>query len=147
MEDNQNKGLSPKALKNLEQNEFLRRFEWGLEPVPILDFSTIAIFDAERIKPVREEKEVDGKMVLEFKFKYLIGVDALPYDIRVRELIVDAKTSAKIDAYLREGFYMLDIKILRTPKGIRYKIEPFEDYPSVRAYRTPLPISFWRYIE
>jgi hypothetical protein len=38
--------------------------------------------------------------MLEFNFKYLIGVSGPDPEIGVLELIVDAKTSAKIDAYL-----------------------------------------------
>jgi hypothetical protein len=61
-------------------------------------------------------------------------------EIGVRELIVDAKTSAKIDAYLSEVINVLDIQISRTPKGIRYKIEPFEHCPSVSGISTVMYI-------
>jgi hypothetical protein len=96
---------------------------------------------------VSEKKEVDGKMVLKFEYIYLIGVTWPDPDIGVRKLPVDAKTSAKIDAYLREGINVFDIEVLRTPKGIRYKIEPFEYSPSVPGYSTALPISLWKRIE
>jgi hypothetical protein len=99
-----------------------------------------ALFDAERIEAVRKEKEVDRKRMLEFNFKYLIGVSGPDPEIGVLELIVDAKTSAKIDAYLSEVIYVLDIQILRTPKGIRYKIEPFEHCPSVSGISTVMHI-------
>ena len=99
-----------------------------------------ALFDAERIEAVRKEKEVDRKRMLEFNFKYLIGVSGPDPEIGVRELIVDAKTSAKIDAYLSEVINVLDIQILRTPKGIRYKIEPFEHCPSVSGISTVMHI-------
>jgi hypothetical protein len=144
MEDNKDKGLSAKAVKNLERNEYLRRIEWGLEPIPPLKYSTYAAFDAEKIEPVKEEKEINGKKVLKFKFKYIIGVSDPPWEIGVLELIVDAKTSAKIDAYLSEVINVLDIQILRTPKGIRYKIEPFEHFQSASGNHTALPITWWR---
>jgi hypothetical protein len=69
---------------------------------------------------------------------------APPWVIGLYKLTVDSKTSAKIDAYLSEGTNVLDIQILRTPKVIRYKIEPFEHNPSVPDYSTPLPISWWK---
>jgi hypothetical protein len=99
-----------------------------------------ALFDAERIEAVRKEKEVDRKRMLELNFKYLIGLSGPDPEIGVRELIVDAKTSAKIDAYLSEVINVLDIQILRTPKGIRYKIEPFEHCPSVSGISTVMHI-------
>ena len=74
MEDNKDKGLSTKALKNLKRNESPRRIGSGLEPIPPLEYSTYALFDAERIEAVRNEKEVDRKRMPEFNFKYLIGV-------------------------------------------------------------------------
>jgi hypothetical protein len=143
MEDNKDKGLSAKALKNLKQNEFLRRIELGLEPIPTLEHSGYVVFDAELIEPVSEDKKIDGKTILEFRFKYIVGVQAPPWELGLRELIVDTKTSAKIDAYLSEGTNVLDIKILRTPKGVRYKIQPFEGFQLAPGYHTPLPISWW----
>jgi hypothetical protein len=74
MEDNKDKGLSTKALKNLKRNESPSRIGSGLEPIPPLEYSTYALFDAERIEAVRNEKEVDRKRMPEFNFKYLIGV-------------------------------------------------------------------------
>jgi hypothetical protein len=93
---------------------------------------------------VREEKKKDGKRILEFRFKYIVTVQAPPWELGLRELTVDSKTSAKIDAYLSEGTNVLDIQILRTPKGIRYKIQPFEVFQSDPGYRAALPISWWR---
>jgi hypothetical protein len=147
MQDTENKGVSAKALKNLERNEFFRRFEWGLEEIPALEYSTqAAIFDVERIEPETENEQVDGKNVLKFKFTYIIR-DGLapPWVIGLHKLTVDSKISAKIDAYLSEGTNVLDVQILRTPKGIRYKIEPFEHFQSVPGYSTPLPISWWKH--
>lgn len=147
MVDNENKGLSAKALKNLKRNEYLRRFELGLEPIPLLEYSGYAVFDAELIEPVSDEKKIDGKTILEFRFKYIVTVQAPPWEIRLRELTVDSKTSAKIDAYVSEGTNVLDVQILRTPKGIRYKIKPSEHFQSVPCYHTALPISWCkRYI-
>jgi hypothetical protein len=135
MEDSENKKLSAKALKNLQRNEFFRRFEWGLQEIPPLEYSIQgAIFDAERIEPKIEKEQVDGNNVLKFKFTYIIS-DGLapPWVIGLHKLTVDSKTSAKIDAYLSEGTNVLDIQILRIPKGIRYKIQPFEVFQSDRA--------------
>jgi hypothetical protein len=148
MVDNENKGLSAKALKNLKRNEYLRRFELGLEPIPLLEYSGYAVFDAELIEPVRVNEQVDGNNVLKFKFTYTISYGlAPPWEIGLYKLTVDSKTSAKIDAYLSEGTNVLDIEILRTPKGIRYKIQPFEVFQSDPDYRTALPISWCkRYI-
>jgi hypothetical protein len=146
MGDNENKVLSAKALKNLERNEYLRRFECGLEEIPRLEHSIQgAIFDAERIEPEIEKEQVDTKNVLKFKFTYIIS-DGLapPWVVGLHKLTVDSKTSAKIDAYLSEGTNVLDIQILRTPKGIRYKIQPFEIFQSAPGYRTALPISWWK---
>ncbi|MFL6421996.1 MAG: hypothetical protein ACJ71R_00210 [Nitrososphaeraceae archaeon] len=144
MEDNKDKGLSAKALKNLKRNEFFRKFECGLEEIPPLEHSIQgAIFDAERIEPKIEKEQVDGNNVLKFKFTYIISYGlAPPWEIGLHKLTVDSKTSAKIDAYLSEGTNVLDVQILRTPKGIRYKIEPFVHFQSVPGYSTPLPISW-----
>jgi hypothetical protein len=79
----------------LERNEFLHRIESGLELIPPLEYSTYALFDAERIEAVRKEKEVDRRNMLELNFKYLIDVSGPDPKIGVRELIVDAKTSQK----------------------------------------------------
>jgi hypothetical protein len=96
MEDSEKKDeLSAKAHQNLQRNQFLRRLEWGLEPIPLLEYSTYAYFDAERIEPIREKKEVDGKSVLKFKFKYIISQSEPPWEIGVRELIVDSKNIGK----------------------------------------------------
>ena len=149
MEDNEKKVLSAKALKNLKKNEFLRRLEWGLEDIPPLEHSIQgAIFDAERIMPEREEKEVGGNKVLKFKFTYIVGdVNTPPWMNELFKLTVDSRISAKIDAYLSEGTNVLDIQISRTPKGVRYKISPCEIYQPISGYRIPLPKGFWQYIE
>jgi hypothetical protein len=137
--------ITEKARQNLERNEFLRRLEFGLEPIPPLNYSTYAYFDAERIEAVTKVEEVDGNRVLKFNFKYTVGVDRPDPEIGVRLLTVDAKISAKIDLYLYEGINVLNIKIIHTGKGTKYKIEPFEPVPSVPEYRTALPLSFWKY--
>jgi hypothetical protein len=141
MEDNKYKGLSAKACQNLRENEFLRRLEWRLEEIPPLEHSIQgAIFDAEKIMQEREKNEVKGKKVLKFKFTYIItNGHASPWENDLFKLAVDSKTSAKIDAYLNEGINVLDIEVLRTPKGIRYKFNPPEFYQSISGYRTTLP--------
>jgi hypothetical protein len=149
MENSEEKGLSAKALKNLKRNEFLRRLECGLEDIPTLEHSIQgAIFDAERIMPERNEKEVNGNKVLKFKFTYIVGdVNTPPWMNELFKLTVDSRMSAKIDEYLSEGTNVLDIQILRTPKGIRYKISPCEVYESIPGYRISLPKGFWGYME
>jgi hypothetical protein len=117
--------------------------EWGrLADIPLLEDSLQgAIFDAERIVSEREKEEVDGKKLLKFKFTYIITKGhASPWENDLFKLTVDSKTSAKIDVYLSEGINSLDIQILRTPKGIRYKFSPYEICQSISGYRTALPI-------
>lgn len=144
MQDSEKKDkLTAKASQNLQTNEFFRRLEWGrLEDIPLLEHSLQgAIFDAERIISEREQEEVDGKKVLKFKFTYIItNGQAPPWDNSLFKLTVDSKTSAKIDAYLSEGTNVLDIQILRTPKGIRYKFSPCDFCQSISGYRATLPI-------
>jgi hypothetical protein len=144
MQDNEKKDkLTAKARQNLQTNEFLRRLEWGrLKDIPLLEHSIQgAIFDSERIVSEREKEEVDGNKVLKFKFIYIItNGQAPPWDNDLFKLTVDSKISAKIDAYLSEGINVLDIQILRTPKGIRYRIEPFEHCPSVSGISTVMHI-------
>jgi hypothetical protein len=144
MQDSEKKDkLTAKARQNLQTNEFFRRLEWGrLEDIPLLEDSLQgAIFDAERIVSEREKEEVDGKKVLKFKFTYIITKGhASPWENDLFKLTVDSKTSAKIDAYLSEGINALDIQILRTSKGIRYKFSPYEICQSISGYRTVLPI-------
>ena len=65
-EEYENKELSVKAKQILKRNKELRRKEWGLEPIPPLRNSTLAIFNAEMIEPVKQE--VNGKMVQMFKY-------------------------------------------------------------------------------
>jgi hypothetical protein len=57
------------------------------------------VFDAKRIKHIREVKEIRGKKVPNFKFTYLISVPE-PCWIGARKITVDSKTSAEIDHYL-----------------------------------------------
>jgi hypothetical protein len=138
MEDNKDKGLSPKALENLKRNDFFRKFEWGIEEIPYLEHSIQgAIFDAERIDPEIEKKQADGRNVLKCKFTYII-TDGLapPWEIGLYKITVDAKASSKIDGYLSRGINVLDIRILRSPKAIRYHIKPYEHCQSVSGIRT-----------
>lgn len=139
--------LSAKALENLKRNEYLRRLEWGLEDIPTLEHTIEgAIFDAERIMPERDEKEVDGNKVLNFKFTYIVSDLYSPSCMDgLFKLTVDSRTSAKIDAYLNEGTNVLEIQISRTSKGIRYRIRPDEIYQSIPGYRIALPKGFWQY--
>jgi hypothetical protein len=121
------KKLNAKAEENLRRNEFLRRRELGLEPIPPLHQSTLAIFDPERVQPVREE--VNGKIVL--KFRYIVYAPPMyEYDKGEHEVTVDTKTSAQIDEYLSNGITMLEIKVSCRRNDVRYKIEPL-DKPSL----------------
>lgn len=142
MQDDRNKVLSENARQTLQRNETLRRLEWGLEGIPPLERSIKgAIFDSERIMPEREKKEVDGNKVLKFKFIYIItDGNASPWENVLYKLTVDSKTSAKIDRYLNEGVHVLDIQILRSPKGIRYKFKPCEIVQSISGFSATLPI-------
>jgi hypothetical protein len=120
-EEYETKELSAKAKQILKRNEELRRKEWGLEPIPPLRNSTLAIFNAEMIEPVKQE--VNGKMVQ--MFKYIIAAPSMyPDDTGEYELTVDAKTSEDIDAYLRKGLTMLEISTSRKGKDTRYRIQP-----------------------
>jgi hypothetical protein len=120
-EEYENKELSVKAKQILKRNKELRRKEWGLEPIPPLRNSTLAIFNAEMIEPVKQE--VNGKMMQ--MFKYIVATPPMyPDDTGEYELTVDAKTSEDIDAYLSQGLTMLDLKISHRGKDTRYKILP-----------------------
>jgi hypothetical protein len=83
--------------------------------------SNIAVFDAERIEPVREE--INGKWVQ--KFRYIICTPTMyPGDTGTHEIIVDAKTSADINGYLRKGLNTLQITTSGSGKDIQYRVEP-----------------------
>jgi hypothetical protein len=134
--------LSAKAHETLKRNEYLRKLECGLEHIPEIKHRIdAAIFDPERIIPERVEEEINGTMIVKFKFIYIImDAFAAPWENALFKIIVDSKTSAKIDAYLNEGKNVLGIEILRTPKGIKYKISHDEDFHrSIPGYQIPLP--------
>jgi hypothetical protein len=139
MEDNKDKMLSPKALRNLQRNEFLRGVELGLQPIPRLEQSTEAIFDLEMVEAVRADKEIDGKRVLAFNFRYFIYTNLDPV-LPVREIVVDLNTSAKIDSCLAKGIKVFDVQVVPTREGLRYDITPIDDIePDPYLYQIILP--------